>query len=348
MALTPEIMGPDANGRWSAEWTPDDTAEGYAWTTDLGTGRTFNPDIAKISLGTRPAGVTPTFKISALDVVPRPVEIAPDPNAPPPPPPPPSGVLPRYGGATGFVIQGSGSTDASIASELDKWKDIGCQILRVDLLESTAYQAKFTTIMNGCHQRGMKIMACLRGTSGPYGANAAGLFAKQMATKYGTQVEAYEYVNEPNLGGPRYSPTAYGPELAAVYAAIKSVDSNLLVATCGMGWDGAGKFSNWWPAAYNSGGKDHFDLFNVHLYNAPDQGNWTEAFNVHATYGQGKPFISTEGGAKGTAQKTVIPAGLKDPRIMTMCTYNMTLEVAGFNLWPDVGGYTAYKNLPKT
>src|SRR4029079_3625858 len=96
---------------------------------------------------------------------------------------------------------------------------------------------------------------------------------------------------EPSLVGPRYAPTAYGPELAAVYAAIKSVDSNLLVATCGMGWDGAGKFSNWWPAAYNSGGKDHFDLWNCHLYNDPSAGNWTEAKNVYAQYGQGKPVI---------------------------------------------------------
>jgi hypothetical protein len=274
-----------------------------------------------------------------------------------PPTPTPSG-LPRYGGAPGFVIINDKSTAATINAELDKWKDIGCQYLRVDLLESAAYLAKFHTVLSGCQSRGMKLMCCLRGSSGPYGATSAAAFAKRMAVEFGSQLIAYEYVNEPNLKGNKAAPYTggqYGGELAAVYAAIKSVDSKLVVATCGMGWDPGGnpvtgRFSSWWPGVYSSGGKDHFDLFNVHLYDHPSQGNWTDALSTHAQYGQGKPIVVTEAGSRA-AQATVIPAALKDQRVQSVCIYNMMLDVPGFEMWKGtVGtspGYQAYKATPK-
>lgn len=350
MSLNPRINDTNPTDLY-LEWDKDPQAEGYTLIVSNGSrvqvGKGANTGISpwgKVRLGNPPHPVN----YSLAPDYPQTFETGTYPVPPPPPPPPPPTGLPRYGGATGFVIQNSSSTDATINAELDKWADIGCEILRVDLLQSAAYLAKFHVIANGCFQRGMKIMACLRGTSGPYGAASAGAFAKAMATEFGSSVAAYEYVNEPNLRGPAYQPAQYGPELAAVYAAIKAVDSKLLVATCGMGWDGAGKFSNWWPGVYNSGGKDHFDLICPHLYDTgPSLPSWTEFFNVYAQYGQGKPVIATEGGAKGAAQTSIIPKFLSDPRVNTMCIYNMMPEVAGFNMFGNPG-YGAYKNTPKT
>lgn len=324
------------------EWDKDPAADGYVLIAPSGSrvqvGKRANTDTAvgRVHLG----NPTQPFTVKVAAAYAAPFE-----SVTYPPPPPPAG-LPRYGGATGFEIL-KGNT-ATINSELDKWKDVGCQILRTDLADSPQWIGQFKLVRDGAAARGIKIGCSLRGTSGPIGTAGAADFAKRMATMFGNTVAFYEYVNEPNLGGPRYQPAAYGPELAAVYAAIKAVDSNLPVATCGMGWDGAGKFSNWWPAAYNSGGKDHFDLFNVHLYGDPTSAPWTEAFQVYAQYGQGKPVISTESGtSQASAQATVIPRALHDTRAHSVFIYNMMPEVAGYNMFGNPG-YAAYKNTPKT
>lgn len=138
MSLNPKITGPDASGRYAAEWTPDETGEGYGWTTDRGSGRTFNPDISKVNLGSRPQGGVPSFRISVLDVIPRPAEVAIY-GDPPPPPPPPSDF------AWGFCHSVS-LHDSTILREYQDAVDMGCNTTRCtfnQLDSDTAKQVGF-------------------------------------------------------------------------------------------------------------------------------------------------------------------------------------------------------------
>lgn len=82
MALNP-VISKDSAGVYWLKWTPDATAEGYAFTTPTGSSRTFNPNISSVKLGT---GFTEpvTATVGVLDVTARTPETAVYPAAPPP------------------------------------------------------------------------------------------------------------------------------------------------------------------------------------------------------------------------------------------------------------------------
>jgi hypothetical protein len=73
MALKPYITK-DATGVYWLHWTPDRSAEGYAFTTPGGTSRTFDPTLSKAKLGRWKEPVKAS--VAALDVAPRPAETA--------------------------------------------------------------------------------------------------------------------------------------------------------------------------------------------------------------------------------------------------------------------------------
>lgn len=265
----------------------------------------------------------------------------------PPTPPPPSGAIPRFGGATGFRIMNLSTPLSEVDRELNLWKDIGAQYLRYDWLDNSSYIARFDRILAGCEARGIKSLACARGTSGPYGnPTSANELGKRLGSKYASHasVVGLEYVNEANLAYPPssyYPPATYGRELAAFYAGVKSVAPNMLVLNTGMGLDRVGAASSWWPTVLGNGGRDHFDRGCGHCYNA-NSGQWTEIFSLDF---QGKPVIVTESGSNPPAQATGIPQQMNDRRAASVAIYSM-LDMAQWMLYGNPG-YAAYKGVPK-
>lgn len=83
MSLNPKITKDTTTGMYWLEWTPDPTAEGYAFNTPLGWSRTFNAELSRAPLGVRPEPVQAT--ITALDVTARAPESASYPPVAPPP-----------------------------------------------------------------------------------------------------------------------------------------------------------------------------------------------------------------------------------------------------------------------
>lgn len=278
-----------------------------------------------------------------------------NPTEPPPtePPPttPPTGTLPRFGGAPGFgIISRAQTNPATITTELDKWADIGCQILRYDLLDRADYIAVFDKILAACEQRKIKTILCARGTSGPFGATAAGSLGTRLAQKYGTRILVYEYVNEPNLGSTqgasRYSAAQYGPELAAFYAAVKK-EGDYLVANGGLGiWAGSGASYPpvWWPNALNNGARDHYDCGNGHAYEDVAAGQWTAITSLDF---QNKPLLITEAGSRPANQAAQVQKIMTDKRAATVCYYTMMPDNLNWHLYGNPG-YGVYKSLPKT
>lgn len=87
MSLNPKITAPDAQGNQYLTWTPDPTAEGYAFTTPSGSSRSFNPLLKTAKLGrnlVQPVVAT----VAVLDVVARAAEKATYPTTSTPPPVP--------------------------------------------------------------------------------------------------------------------------------------------------------------------------------------------------------------------------------------------------------------------
>lgn len=102
MTLDPNITK-DGQGVYWLNWTADPTAEGYAFVTPNGQGRTFDPLAPRARLG---KGLTEpvTASVAVIDLTKRQAETATyPPVAPPPPPPNPSGLA----GGTGLDLNGS-------------------------------------------------------------------------------------------------------------------------------------------------------------------------------------------------------------------------------------------------
>jgi hypothetical protein len=238
-------------------------------------------------------------------------------------------VFPRYGIATGFPIMDSGTPLSTVDFELDECQAIGADYIRCDLLENAAFEDRFDYVLSGCESRSLKVLPCLRGTSGPYGATNAVNFAKAMWTRFGARsglFHAITYVNEPNLfphTAPRYTPTQYATEFAAVSDALHGIDSTILVGGAAMGYDGAGSFSGWWPGFMSHGGAGKYDFWDIHLYNDPSSANFDEAFALNF---EGKPVVATEAGSNSGSMSTrqsVITNVMHDSRLASVCVYSM-------------------------
>ncbi len=71
--LNPKIVKDTAGVYW-LQWTPDPSAEGYAFQTPAGASRTFDPTASKAKLGKPPEPIAAS--IAALDITSRPAEYA--------------------------------------------------------------------------------------------------------------------------------------------------------------------------------------------------------------------------------------------------------------------------------
>lgn len=92
MSLNPKITKDPKTGNYRLEWTPDPTAEGYAFQTPTGKSRTFDPTLAHTNLGKPPEPVMAS--VAVLDVTQRAAESATYPPKPiPPDPVPPASIL---------------------------------------------------------------------------------------------------------------------------------------------------------------------------------------------------------------------------------------------------------------
>lgn len=252
--------------------------------------------------------------------------------------------IPRHGIANGFRILQRSAGD--LAFELDQIQAVGAKIIRVDLLDSTGYQTAFGLALSGAEARGLQMIACLRGSSGPADLAYVHDYSTRMAQTWGSRIACWEYVNEPNLGGPRYVPATYASELIACYDAVKAVLPSAFVVNGGLGWDAAGKFSNWWPGVIAGGARGHFDALNLHLYMDPGTYlAWSEGLALDS---DGKPVIVTESGASVdflmdvgglnltdalTEQAAIVTDSLNDNRVASLCIYTMMNDdVIGFGL----------------
>jgi hypothetical protein len=230
---------------------------------------------------------------------------------------------------------------ATVDAELDEIAAIGADYVRSDLLDNTQYRDRFEYVLSGCEARGLQMEACMRGTSGPMADPAtAAATASSFYSQFGNRVWGYSWVNEPNLypsSSPRYTPAQYAAELAAVYDALKALDSSVLVGGGVMGWDAAGAFSAWWPGVLSNGGSGKFDFWDIHLYDDPSGTQWTEAFALDF---EGKPVVATEAGSdSGTmaTRQSVITNAMNDSRLASVCIYSMRELGDGFGLL-DSGG----------
>lgn len=130
MSLNPKI-NKDASGTYWLEWTPDPTAEGYAFVTPNGRSRSFDPTLARTKLG---KGLAEPVKatVAAQDVTVRAAEEA---QYPPvvPPDPPPSGIAPPVGP---FITKDGGNTQSFAVFSRDPGSpDIG----KLDVKNYTGY-----------------------------------------------------------------------------------------------------------------------------------------------------------------------------------------------------------------
>lgn len=353
MSLAPVVITKDAAGRWWAEWTPDDTAEGYGWTTDLGVGRTLTPAIAKISLGTRPAGVIPTFLIHPLDVTARPDEVGVYAGAPPPPPP--SGI-PWAGGATGYEILNQ--SFAAMQAEVSLWKGCHARYLRTD--STTGNQGAFDQLLGIVKTAGLQMMPVEHGTTGPTTDTS---FVKAQATKFkgNPTICAVELGNEPDLN--HWTPDQYGLWSFNASKAIHDIDPARVIVV-GALWTGQGGAQAFVPAMIAHGVFQYAKVLSMHLYDPPNSrgtwSNWDRAlpwqggtYNGHTARElldqaghSDVQIISTESGGPRskygeTGQASIVHDALgyaKTGKIASCCIYNMKTEVGDF----FIDGHAAY------
>jgi Cellulase (glycosyl hydrolase family 5) len=136
-----------------------------------------------------------------------------------------------------------------------------------------------------------------------------------------------EPINEPDLHG--WNGTAWEPYQVACYNAVKAVDPNLLVIFPGMfeGSSGNTVLPDFVRDYYAAGGKNYYQVMNVHLYDDPSQCGlraiWAETFGCATQYqtynvrqqmnangDASKPIMATEAGSNlgasnPTGQSTV-------------------------------------------
>ena len=97
-----------------------------------------------------------------------------------------------------------------------------------------------------------------------------------------------EPTNEPDLHG--WNGTAWEPYQVACYNAVKAVNPNLLVIFPGMfeGNSGNNVLPDFVRDYYAAGGKNYYDVMNVHLYDDPSQCGlraiWAETFGCATAY----------------------------------------------------------------
>ncbi|MCS7238037.1 MAG: beta-galactosidase [Thermoguttaceae bacterium] len=126
-------------------------------------------------------------------------------------------------------------------------------------------------------------------------------YVRRVVSRYKGRLRYWEVWNEPNLEGfwrDKPDPANYVSLLRATYQEIKRIDPNLVVVLGGM----AGIPWEYLEGVYKAGGKDFFDVMNVHPYRyprAPEEGRLVEDLQrlrqLMSQYGDGqKPIWITE------------------------------------------------------
>ncbi len=141
-------------------------------------------------------------------------------------------------------------------------------------------------------------------------------YVEMTVRRYEKRLPVWEVWNEQNLEGfwKNANPTNYVTLLKATYATIKRVNPNLKVAIGGF----AGIPLEFIEAVYQVGGKEFFDIMNVHPYSHPAAPELTlekrlvELQQLMAKYGDGKkPVWITENGWPTQKQRMAAPGLLK-------------------------------------
>lgn len=268
----------------------------------------------------------------------------------------PVGLLPLYGGATGYEILTLG--DAAMQNEVNLWKQAGARYLRTD--STTGNQAVFDKLVAMCQAAGLGVMPVLHGTTGPITDTS---FSKAQASKWkgNPTIVGVELCNEPDLNG--WTPNQYGKFSSEAAAAIRNTDPSRIVVA-GALWTGGGGAQAYVPAMIAHGTFVSAKVLSMHLYDPPlSRGSWsnwdravpwiggfyngntarelldddglqyvqiisTESGGPRAKYGeQGQADIVRDALAQATAGK-----------VASVCIYNMNHEVEGF----DIAGHKAF------
>jgi hypothetical protein len=182
----------------------------------------------------------------------------------------------------------------AVAQHLDELQALGVDNVRIyvpwrfiEAQQGTYDWSAMDVIMNAAAERNMGVLAAINSTpqwvdpqqnSFPGAADptiqlaAFTNFVKAFATKYGSDVSAYEIWNEANFD--QYydpiSPASYTAILKAVYPALKAIDPSATVVAAGLG---AGSTTaatmnpvDFVAAMYAAGAKGYFDALAFHPY----------------------------------------------------------------------------------
>lgn len=185
-------------------------------------------------------------------------------------------------------------TEGGIAQNLDELQSIGVTSVRLPIpwtyieAQSGTYDwSQMDTIIAAAQARGMSIVGTITGNPSWDGTTAIGQpdpqayasFAAAVASRYSTQISAFEIWNEENSQGffnGANSAAAYTAVLKAAYTAIKAVDPTATVVVGGLASvatiagleDSPQKFLN---AILASGAAGYFDAIAYHPYNLGTQ-----------------------------------------------------------------------------
>jgi hypothetical protein len=153
-------------------------------------------------------------------------------------------------------------------------------------------------------------------------------YAKFVATYFKDTVKRYEVWNEPNIGAgtPSHTPVtpvAYTALLKKVYAALKSVDPEIVVLGGAIAPQSVltpGATETWSLGVFQAGGLSAMDGFSMHSYTYPDIPEkaitWLQTFEANARTASGGreiPLYVTEiGWTNYQGPKTVSPSVAAD------------------------------------
>jgi polysaccharide biosynthesis protein PslG len=185
-----------------------------------------------------------------------------------------------------------GMSQADIDKTLDTLQSIGVQDIRVfvpwayvEPTQGTYNWSYLDEVMNAAAARNMGVMAeinatpawdaasgTLPGAGAPNPTDFAS-FATQVATRYGSDISAYEIWNEPNYAGfyEPIDPAGYTALLKAAYPAIKAVDPTATVVAGALGSVVSFGGVTMDPTTfisdmYADGAKGYFDALSFHPY----------------------------------------------------------------------------------
>ncbi|MGI5240309.1 hypothetical protein [Dactylosporangium sp. CA-139066] len=131
-----------------------------------------------------------------------------------------------------------------------------------------------------------------------------GAFVRRLVRRFGGRVRYWQCDNEPSNTGLLWSGTAaeYVEQLRVMYQAVKEADPVASVVLGGCGYDMLGSAPNSEQRRFFdeivAGGRDAFDVFDIHLYGPPERipEYVATARRLLAAHGADKPIVAGEHG----------------------------------------------------